>query len=192
MKFNKLKLNKFQFAFLILGLVLGLTIGLLVKQKELTYKSPIVNGNDWQTSSLHFEFKYPKGWHVFSDGEKFTMDRNPIYYFPHQSYKVIEGETIDNDVEEINNLQKSGFIKVTLPISSQMNNKNNCFENSRKDTPDGPFPTLDGQIVCIATIPWNTYSSITYKLTGNDTNNKENRAVYLKFIESIKPVELLN
>lgn len=192
MKFNKLKLSKIHFAFLVLGLFIGLAVGLLAKQNELSYKSPTINENEWANSSLHFEFKYPKGWNVFSDGQRITIDPNPIYYFPHQPYKVIEGENIKNEQEEINNLQKLGFTKITLSTSSQMKDKTNCFENSKKDTPDGPFPTLDGQMICIVIVPWNTYSNITYKLTGNDTNKKENRAVYLKFIESIKPVELLN
>lgn len=162
----------------------------IIPQEVLSYSAPIIRENEWEESWLHFKFKYPKGWHVFSDGQKFTVDHRPIYYFPHQPFRVIDGQNFESNVQdEANTLLKNGFNNVMMPGNAEMRDNIDCYENRVKDVPEGPFPALDGQMVCFVTVPWGGSHSITYKLTGNDTNIRDNKAVFVSFIASIKPAE---
>ena len=180
---------KGRFIWVISGMVVGLGIGLAVKQQELMYKSPIINEDEWKNDGLHFQFMYPAGWHVYSNGREFVLDDRPIYLFPHQDYRVVNGSQIENFTKEVDELKHEGYFSISLPTQETMKERVVCLENTRRVEPDGPFPTLDGRIVCFINVTWGRDTIIGYRLEGNNTNDRANRAVYIKFIESIKDIE---
>ena len=90
---------------LIVGLIFGYLAGLKVskaanKTTETTDSRVAQPSGGWKSSSLHFAFEYPNGWHVHATADTFYLDEQPIYFFSHQPPTLVEGKNIE-DTEKV-------------------------------------------------------------------------------------------
>jgi hypothetical protein len=160
--------------------------GGVAQSKQLAPKAtpPLVADGSKQSLGIHFNFSYPTGWHVFSDGRFFYMDQDPLYDFPHQQTKLIQGVAVDDkkqslaSIEKNKDFKKIDSFKTFLPTT--------CFQKTKTEEVEGPFPSVNGEVICAVDIPWSEVTTITYLFTGSDTNDSSNFEIFKKFIESIQ------